>query len=166
MIYENDTIAINQLTRIGRPPYPEKTSREMADACDTERIIVEKYAPSKNNISFFKAVTGVLLDRGMTFKEKFISVANRELNSNAYWILWPTCFNVNLMRDVPEWKIPVFIMQGENDHYTETSLAKQYFDSIAAPEKKWYLFEDASHGVHFQYPEKYRSIYINDILKN
>ena len=62
----------------------------------------------------------------MTFKEKFILVANRELNSNAYWILWPTCFNINLMRDVPEWKMPVFIMHGENDHYTETSLAKQY----------------------------------------
>ena len=62
-VKQNDNVAINQLTRIGRPPYTEKTSREMADACDTERFIVEKYAPSKNNIGFFKIIKGVLLDR-------------------------------------------------------------------------------------------------------
>jgi pimeloyl-ACP methyl ester carboxylesterase len=57
-------------------------------------------------------------------------------------------------------------MQGDNDHFTETSLAKDYFDSIDAPVKKWYLFEDATHSVQYEYPEKYRSIYIHEILKN
>lgn len=27
------------------------------------------------------------------------------------------------------------------------------------------VFKKATHGVQFEYPEKYRSIYINDILK-
>ncbi|MGB5263597.1 MAG: hypothetical protein WBN28_08350 [Lutimonas sp.] len=55
-------------------------------------------------------------------------------------------------------------MQGDNDHYTETSLAKEYFDSLKAPDKRWFLFENATHSIHFEFLEKYREIYINEIL--
>lgn len=68
------------------------------------------------------------------------------------------------MRDIPELKVPVYILQGDNDHFTETPVAKTYFDSIIAPSKKWFLFENGTHGVQVEYPEKYRSIYINEIL--
>jgi len=69
------------------------------------------------------------------------------------------------MRDVPKWEIPVFMIQGDEDYMTETSLAKAYFDSLQAPIKKWFLIENATHNVQMEYPEKYRSIYINEILK-
>jgi pimeloyl-ACP methyl ester carboxylesterase len=163
---QNDTIAITELNRIGRPPYPNKTNIEMAEACDVERLLVLKYVPMKR-VPRFGEFSKVFLDNGLTFKEKFTYLINNpEQYYPAYKILWPTCFNVNLMRDVPDWKIPVYIMQGDNDHFTETSLAKDYFDSINAPVKKWYLFEDATHSVQYEYPEKYRSIYIHEILKN
>lgn len=162
----NDTISLKQLQRIGRPPYPNKTNIEMAEACDVERLIVIKYAPPKMNISPW-IIKGMFLDNGLTFKEKFTYLINNpEQYYPAYKILWPTCFHVNLMRDVPEWKIPVYILHGDNDHFTETSLAKAYFDSLNAPTKEWFLFENATHGVQFEYPEKYRLIYINDILNS
>jgi pimeloyl-ACP methyl ester carboxylesterase len=164
-IKNNDTVSINQLKQIGRPPYPNKSAREMAEACDIERLIVDKYAPPSRDIFAPGTIIDIFLDNGMTFKEKFVPII-KPVNWNAYQLLWPTCFNVNLMRDVPEWKIPVYIMQGENDHYTETLLAKEYFDSIIAPKKKWFLFEKKWHGANYDNPEKYRSIYINEILKN
>jgi pimeloyl-ACP methyl ester carboxylesterase len=156
---------MKQLELIGRPPYPDKSPREMAEACDIERLIVDKYAPPRGDIFGPAILKEILLDNGMTFKEKFVPVF-KPVNWNAYQILWPTCFHINLMRDVPEWEIPVYIMQGENDHYTETILAKEYFDSIVAPEKKWFLFEKNSHGANYDDPEKYRSIYVNEILRN
>jgi pimeloyl-ACP methyl ester carboxylesterase len=163
---QNDTVSINQLKRIGRPPYPHKSNIEMAEACDIERLVVLKYAPPQVNFDF-KAIKEMFLDNGFTFSQKFSPMINNsEEIYPAYKILWPTCFNVNLMRDVPEWEVPVYILQGDNDHFTETSLAKTYFDSINAPLKKWYLFENATHAVQFEYPKKYRSIYIDDILKN
>ena len=79
-------------------------------------------------------------------------------------ILESTAIDMNLMRDIPELKVPIYILQGDNDHFTETSVAKMYFDSIIAPSKKWFLFENGTHGVQVEYPEKYRSIYINEIL--
>lgn len=161
---QNDTISINQLKRIGRPPYPNKSNIEMTHACDVERSIVVKYAPPHMSIGF-NTIKQMFLDNGLTFSEKFSPMINNpEEIYPAYKLLWPTCFNSNLMRNVPEWQVPVYIMQGENDHFTETSLAKTYFDSIIAPSKKWYLFENATHAVQYEYPKKYRSIYINEIL--
>ncbi len=159
-----DTQSINELQRIGRPPYPNKTNVEMAEACDVERIILVKYVPPKITPSF-KDFKRYLLDNGLTLKEKYISLQNPETYYPAYKLMWPTCFNSNLLRDVPEWEIPVFIIQGEEDYFTDTSLAKQYFDSLKAPTKMWFLIENATHNIPMEQPEKYRSIYISEILK-
>ena len=160
----NDQVSIEQLNKIGRPPYPHMTNVEMAEACDVERAVAEKYEPNRVNVGL-KEISKILLDKGLTFRDKYASMQYYGTYYPAYNILWPTCFNINLIRDIPEWEIPVYIMQGDNDHYTETSLAKAYFDSIHASEKKMFLFKNATHGVNFEYPEKYRSIYINEILK-
>ncbi|MCB0540204.1 MAG: alpha/beta hydrolase [Bacteroidetes bacterium] len=110
----NDTLGINELKRIGRPPYPDKSNVEMAEACDVERLLVQKYVPMRGGIGF-KQVKKMFLDNGLTFKEKFTYLGNNpEQYYPAYKILWPTCFNVNLVRDVPDWEIPVYIMHGDN----------------------------------------------------
>jgi pimeloyl-ACP methyl ester carboxylesterase len=108
----------------------------------------------------------MFLDNGLTFREKFSDMIS---NPGSYYpaskILESTAINMNLLRDIPELKVPVYILQGDNDHFTEMSVAKTYFDSLVAPSKKWYLFENGTHGVQIEYPEKYRSIYMNEILK-
>jgi len=159
-----DKESIEQLMRIGRPPYPNKSNVEMAEACDIERIILIKYVPFKRGIRL-NNIKKVLLNNGLTFTEKYEFLHDPSSYYPAYKILWPTCFNSNLMRDVPKWEIPVFMIQGDEDYMTETSLAKAYFDSLQAPIKKWFLIENATHNVQMEYPEKYRSIYINEILK-
>lgn len=156
---QNDTSSLRQLNKIGRPPYPNKSNEEMAEACNVQRSIVTKYAKPRINVGF-SGLKELLLDNSMTFDQKL----NPNSDYPAFRLLWPSCFNVNLMRDIPKWEIPVYIMQGDNDHFTETSLAKGYFESIEAPAKKWFLFENATHAVQYEYPEKYRSIYINEIL--
>lgn len=161
----NDKESIEALNRIGRPPYPHMNNVEMAEASDVERAVADKYAPFRVSPTF-EIVSDILLDNGLVFKEKYAMFQYFGTYYPAYHILWPTCFNINLIRNVPEWKIPVYIMQGDNDHSTETALAKAYFDTLKAPIKKWYLFENATHAVQMEYPEKYRSIYINDILKD
>lgn len=160
----NDKESIEQLNIIGRPPYPDMTNVEMAEACDVERAVVDKYVPFRVYPGI-KEISKLLMDNGLTFGDKYASMQYYGTYYPAYNILWPTCFNINLIRDVPEWKIPVYIIQGDNDHYTETALAKEYFDSLKAPEKKWFLIENATHAVQMEYPEKYRAIYINEIME-
>ena len=160
----NDTISINQLKQIGKPPYVKNSKNSVTEAFEIERQIVMKYAPIKLDTDF-KFIKSMFLDNGLTFKEKFTDMINSpETYYPAAKILESTAIDMNLMRDIPELKVPIYILQGDNDHFTETSVAKMYFDSIIAPSKKWFLFENGTHGVQVEYPEKYRSIYINEIL--
>lgn len=162
----NDTLAINQLKQIGKPPYVENSNNSVTEAFQIERRLVQKYAPLQRNFGYGFLVD-MFMDNGLTFNEKFTDMLN---SPDTYYpgakLLESAALNINLMRDVPELKVPVYMLHGDNDHYTEISVAKAYFNSIIAPSKEWFLFENGTHGVQIEYPEKYRSIYINHILKN
>lgn len=64
-------------------------------------------------------------------------------------------FSQNLMLEpmlnevVPElgtdFKIPVYFIQGSEDKLSPTSMVRQYYDSISAPEKKMIVLENAGH---------------------
>lgn len=160
---ENDTAVLRQLENLGRPPY--HASEEVTKAIDQQRMLVDKYVPLQNRPGFIEGFKTIMLHNGWTFQQKLAPFRSVDHVGPGYKTLWPTCANINLIRDVPELKVPVYIMQGERDHYTETSVARVYFDTLQAPLKKWYLFEDAGHGAHWESPEKYRDIILRDILE-
>ena len=178
----NDTASVRKLKAIGRPPYA--TNEEMIEAVNVERPISIKYTPGpqfdnkeekgeeekgeegeEGEMEFYMKF---LLNENVSFKMKkeyFFGSEKEEDNTPGFKLLWPTCTNINLMRDVPEWQIPVYILQGEHDHSTETLVAKAYYDSLNAPIKKWYIFEDCMHIPIFQDPQKYRDIMETEVLK-
>ncbi|MES2811566.1 MAG: alpha/beta hydrolase [Bacteroidota bacterium] len=53
---------------------------------------------------------------------------------------------INLMRDNLEFKIPVYLIQGDEDIMTPKENSKKYFDKIKAPKKEYYLLPKAAHG--------------------
>ena len=80
-------------------------------------------------------------------------------------ILWKeTMVDLNLIDKIPKWPIPVYIFQGSEDHFTETPLAKAYFDSIKAPTKEFYLFDGNGHMSSAENPKRYREL-LQMILK-
>ncbi|MDX1640747.1 MAG: alpha/beta hydrolase, partial [Balneolaceae bacterium] len=123
-----------------------------------------RYIPSKVTMSTVDRLMLMLLYEGWSFDYKF-EILTKGIFGKSAPLLWPTNATVNLMDDIPKWKIPVFIIQGEKDHWTETSVAKAYFDSLKAPIKEFHLFEETGHFASAENPEKYRSIVINSILK-
>lgn len=161
---KNDTAVLRQLEELGRPPY--LSAQEVTKAIDKQRMLVDKYVPFKSRPKLMEGFKTILLYDGWTFKQKLAPFRSVDYVGPGYKILWPTCANINLIRDAPELKVPVYIMQGELDHYTETSLAREYFDTLQAPLKRWYLFEDVGHAAHWENPEKYREIVVHDILGN
>ena len=44
-----------------------------------------------------------------------------------------------------DFEIPVFFIQGSEDKLSPTSMVRQYYDSISAPEKKMIVLDDAGH---------------------
>lgn len=53
---------------------------------------------------------------------------------------------IDLMRDNLEFKIPVYLIQGNEDLLTPKEASKAYFDKMKAPEKKYHLLPNTAHG--------------------
>lgn len=53
---------------------------------------------------------------------------------------------INLMKDGVEFKIPVYLIQGEEDILTPLDITAKYFEKINAPEKELMVIPGAAHG--------------------
>lgn len=53
---------------------------------------------------------------------------------------------INLLRDNAELKIPVYLIQGEEDILTPKTASKAWFDKLQAPHKEYFLLPKAAHG--------------------
>jgi len=53
----------------------------------------------------------------------------------------------------PRWEVPIFVLQGESDVITLTTLARQYYDELEAPAKGFALIPNAGHFAAFSQPE-------------
>jgi pimeloyl-ACP methyl ester carboxylesterase len=71
---------------------------------------------------------------------------------------WDEVMKSNLFRDVPSQSVPVYIMQGTSDYQTAFLVAKEYFDSLQAPIKRFYPFENSAHSPIFEEPVKFEEI--------
>ena len=55
----------------------------------------------------------------------------------------------------PRFEVPFFLLQGESDVVTLTSLAEEYFEEVEAPTKGLALIPDAGHFAAFTQPERF-----------
>jgi pimeloyl-ACP methyl ester carboxylesterase len=53
---------------------------------------------------------------------------------------------IDLIRDNTEFKVPVYLIQGNEDILTPKEASQRYFDNIKAPQKKYYLLPKTAHG--------------------
>ena len=53
---------------------------------------------------------------------------------------------INLLKDGLDFKIPVYLIQGEEDILTPKEITKEYFDKIRAPKKEFILLSKTAHG--------------------
>ena len=53
---------------------------------------------------------------------------------------------IDLINDNLEIKIPIYLIQGEEDLLTPKERTKEYFDKLKAPQKKYFLLPKTAHG--------------------
>jgi pimeloyl-ACP methyl ester carboxylesterase len=63
---------------------------------------------------------------------------------------------VNLLRKIPELRVPVFFFTGRYDYTTPCELVEQFYASLYAPYKKLIWFEHAAHMPHMEEPDKFQ----------
>ena len=60
----------------------------------------------------------------------------------------------NLFRDLPEAHIPVHFFAGRHDYVTSGELAEEYYNFLEAPAKSFTWFENSSHIMTWDEPDK------------
>lgn len=56
----------------------------------------------------------------------------------------------NLIQDYRDLSVPVAMIMGAHDMTTPTSLAREYFELINAPQKLWFEFDESAHFPHWE----------------
>lgn len=65
--------------------------------------------------------------------------------------------NENLFATSLSFNVPVYFVQGKYDYQVSYALAKAYLDSIIAPDKAFYTFENSAHSPNIEEPDKFRN---------
>jgi pimeloyl-ACP methyl ester carboxylesterase len=66
---------------------------------------------------------------------------------------------IDLMKDNVNFKIPVYLIQGNEDILTPKGTTKQFYDKIKAPSKKYYLLPKTAHGFNLDVLETQYKIF-------
>lgn len=105
----------------------------------------------------------VLGFRGYTIKEKLNFPLGSSFSLKYFWDL---VIQTDLIKQVPELKIPIYIFQGKYDYQVSYDIAKQFAQKINAPIKGFYTFEHSAHSPCFEEPKKMYHILRADVLQN
>jgi pimeloyl-ACP methyl ester carboxylesterase len=73
-------------------------------------------------------------------------------------------WNYSAFEDVPQIDIPVYFLAGIYDYTCPHSLQREYYESINAPLKAFYTFDNSAHSPLFEEPEKAMRILVEDVL--
>ena len=79
-------------------------------------------------------------------------------NNQSLALLWDNVIKRNLMIEIRSQDIPVYIFQGQHDYQTSYEGAKDYFELLEAPEKKFFTFANSAHSPHFEEMDKFEEI--------
>lgn len=74
-------------------------------------------------------------------------------------------FATDLKRVVDDVPLPVYFVHGRYDYTCSYPEARAFFDSLKAPAKGFYTFEQSAHSPPFEEPERLRTILRDDVLR-
>ncbi len=77
----------------------------------------------------------------------------------------PVYNKVDLFKEVPEIRVPLYVLTGRYDYQTPFVLAEEYFDRLRAPLKKWIWFEDSAHMQIYEESQKYMDTMVRTVCK-
>lgn len=117
----------------------------------------------RNMTSMLDCVAIVLGYRGYTLGEKLKFPMGNALSLK---YMWDLVLQMDLIKQVPDLKIPVYIFQGKHDYQVSYKVAKDFAKALNAPIKGFYTFENSAHSPCFEEAEKMCTILRVNVLQN
>jgi pimeloyl-ACP methyl ester carboxylesterase len=140
----NNKKAIQQLQKIGSPPYKKLSSSG----------IQRKWLSKFHGATYKGTLFGVIL-KNISLKDirpfdiiRFIAGAMFSLSC-----LEEQQMKVNILRDIPELIVPVYFCTGRRDYNVPFELVIEYAEKLQAPQKRIVWFDHSAHLPNFEEPE-------------
>ena len=151
----NDEKAIKALSALTFPDVAASDSIWL-DYLLEERKYVSEFGGSMRNIKGMWPIIKMLSNvKEYTLSEK-MNYMQGSLFSLQY--MWREVVEADVPSMVDSVQIPVYIFQGVYDYQTPYSVAKDFYDSLKAPEKELFTFENSAHAPIMEEAEKFNSI--------
>ncbi|MBA4054201.1 MAG: alpha/beta hydrolase [Marivirga sp.] len=82
---------------------------------------------------------------------------------------WLPLFNeasaVSFFEIAPEIKCPVYFFVGRQDYQTHFEITEKYFNSLRAPKKQLFWFDNSGHNLHVKEAAKFQEIILTEIAE-
>ena len=148
----------------------QKYNRDASDFPTTSYIytvrssLMNKYGIGimHENFSMARLLKDVFLFKGYTLSEKVKFIRGTTF-SNEH--LWGSIIENNLFESSTSFQVPVYITHGGFDYQVSYTLAREYFETIEAPEKSFFSFEKSAHSPNGEDAEKFVQIIHNIALQ-
>jgi pimeloyl-ACP methyl ester carboxylesterase len=141
---KGDSAALAALEKIGKPD-PKNVDQYFSFS----RPLRQNMNPS--DTAWFSTMLQTLKANGETETSLKSLGDGMEASSKAL-------IEASVMTDLPatatEFKIPYYVIQGRQDLFAPTPLAKAYFDKVIAPKKQFIVIEDAGHFALATHPKE------------
>jgi pimeloyl-ACP methyl ester carboxylesterase len=153
---KNDKEALETLNSIGKPPYDK--AKKMGQLFR----IMKKYE-KENSVpapeAWFVEAPGYNSAKDNQDREEGDDYSFVNYTGDSKLGVQSMSASIDLMKDNLEFKIPVYLIQGNNDLLTPKEASKAYFEKIKAPEKKYYLLPNTAHGFNMSVLETQYKIF-------
>jgi pimeloyl-ACP methyl ester carboxylesterase len=158
----HDQKTADQLQQL-KMPAPEASGRDWYDYFMVQRKIVFKYGGARYGTErkVSDMAKSVILCREYRMADKINYRAGITF-SMLHLVTYLMTKNPATL--LTEQKIPVYIFQGIHDRQTDFEVAKDYFDQLKAPLKKFYAFEHSAHAPHQEEYAAFEKIIRTDVL--
>lgn len=155
---DNNKRALEDLNRIGRPPY-KNTVKDMA----VQRKWLARYGGVERNVNTLR---DIIFRSFFSPEYRGIDLLKFALgNKFTADTMWGHNLNLDFIKDLPEVKVPIYFVVGRYDYNTPYILIEKYYNEIIAPHKELIWFEESAHFPQFEEPEKFAQLMIR-IKKN
>ncbi len=73
-------------------------------------------------------------------------------------VLYPQLRDTDFRRDVPRLEVPVYVVEGAHEAAGRSTLAREWFERLQAPRKRWVLFEKSGHTPPYDEPGRFAAL--------
>lgn len=144
-----DRKAISRLEQLGGSDTYTKTGKFV------ERMILMRLGGLMHT-GGLRAVLAIMLSAREFSIAECIRYARNEGTAFSIPLMAGELMRVNLLDEIKELAVPVFLFEGRYDYTAPSVLAEEFFAALKAPYKRLVWFEESGHPVDVEEPEKFQ----------